>query len=78
MIDRIVHHADVISLKGNSCRLKNTNLPLVRHIRHKTPWPRFQLALMAQFSAGVNIIGRPAVSNKSTQHQQLRSGKRHA
>ncbi|PRY69350.1 hypothetical protein B0I08_10222 [Glaciihabitans tibetensis] len=27
MIDRIVHHADVISLKGTSYRMKNHQLP---------------------------------------------------
>ena len=26
MIDRLVHHADVIALKGDSYRLKNHNL----------------------------------------------------
>jgi hypothetical protein len=26
MIDRIVHHADVIALKGSSYRLKNTGI----------------------------------------------------
>jgi DNA replication protein DnaC len=26
MIDRIVHHAEVITLKGASCRLKNTGI----------------------------------------------------
>jgi DNA replication protein DnaC len=28
MIDRIVHHAEVITLKGNSYRLKNTKTTL--------------------------------------------------
>jgi DNA replication protein DnaC len=28
MIDRIVHHAEVITLKGGSYRLKNTNTTL--------------------------------------------------
>ncbi|MDQ0078487.1 hypothetical protein J2S97_003686 [Arthrobacter oryzae] len=41
MIDRIVHHADVISLKGNSYRSRNTNQPPVRHNRNTTPWPPF-------------------------------------
>lgn len=26
MIDRLVHHAEVIALKGNSCRLRNRDL----------------------------------------------------
>lgn len=26
MIDRIVHHADVLTLKGNSYRLRNTEI----------------------------------------------------
>ncbi len=26
MIDRLVHHAEVIALKGDSCRLKNREL----------------------------------------------------
>lgn len=54
-IDRIVHHADVISLKGNGYRLKRHQPTPVPHNRTTTPWPRFQLALMALFSVGVNI-----------------------
>jgi DNA replication protein DnaC len=34
MIDRLVHHAEILSLKGDSYRLKNRDLP-----RRTTPDP---------------------------------------
>ncbi|MHA7303568.1 SGNH/GDSL hydrolase family protein, partial [Pseudarthrobacter sp. MDT1-22] len=39
---------------------KNTNPPPVRHNRTTTPWPRFQLALLAPFSVGVNTVAGKA------------------
>ena len=40
MIDRLVHHAEVISLKGDSCRLKNRDLgriPAASHDHGENP-----------------------------------------
>jgi IstB-like ATP binding protein len=40
MIDRLVHHAEVISLKGDSYRLKNRDLgriPAASHDHGETP-----------------------------------------
>jgi len=34
MIDRLVHHADIISLKGDSYRLKNRDLGRIPAARH--------------------------------------------
>jgi hypothetical protein len=37
MIDRLVHHAEVISLKGDSYRLRNRDLGPVPTTKHTTP-----------------------------------------
>jgi hypothetical protein len=48
MIDRIVHHADVLTLKGSSYRLKDTGIDTLPSARadntansHTTTWPTF-------------------------------------
>ncbi len=40
--------------KATATGSRSTNPTPVRHNRTTTPWPRFQLALMALFSVGVN------------------------
>lgn len=59
MIDRIVHHADVISLKATATGSSNTNPSQLRHTRTPQRWPCFQLAEVAQFSVGVNTWKLP-------------------
>jgi DNA replication protein DnaC len=40
MIDRLVHHADIIALKGDSYRLKNRDLGTIpRPARHEGDQP---------------------------------------
>lgn len=33
MTDRIVHHAEVVTLKGSSCRLRNTEIETLPSVR---------------------------------------------
>jgi hypothetical protein len=58
MIDRLVHHADVIALKGDSYRLKDRDLgrvPAAGNRRTMTPrLPNFQLPTTAQVSVAVD------------------------
>jgi hypothetical protein len=42
MIDRLVHHADVISLKGDSYRLKDRDLGVVPRDVGDTPGSRLK------------------------------------
>ena len=55
MIDRIVHHADVLTLKGASYRLRGRGIdslpstrPKNRQTRTRKPWPRFRPSLSPQ------------------------------
>jgi IstB-like ATP binding protein len=61
MIDRIVHHADVLTLKGNSYRLRNTDIDTLPSHRAsdkaqqpQPPWPTFRRALLARISRSVD------------------------
>jgi hypothetical protein len=61
MIDRIVHHADVHTLKGASYRLKHLTddtLPSVSAIRQTRPttWPSFRRACPAHYSTSVDKL----------------------
>jgi len=59
MIDRVVHHADVLTLKGASYQLRNRGidtLPSKRHPRHgrladTNRWPRFRASDRRHFRA---------------------------
>jgi hypothetical protein len=50
MIDRVVHHADVLTLEGASFRLRNPGIDTLTNIRNQAPadlnptnpWPRFR------------------------------------
>ena len=61
MIDRIVHHAEVLTLKGSSYRLKHTgSTPCpapdspARHTRPTTTWPSLRRAEPAHYSTSVD------------------------
>jgi hypothetical protein len=59
MIDRLVHHADVVSLKGDSYRLKDRDLgrvPTATPRNHDRPGVRFHLPRGGQFSAAVDTV----------------------
>ncbi|HEV7172112.1 hypothetical protein [Pedococcus sp.] len=58
MIDRVVHHADVLTLKGASYRLPNrgstpcpASEPKTRHTRTTNRWPRFRASHRPQIRA---------------------------
>lgn len=60
MIDRIVHHADVLPLKGNSYRMRDTRLTLPSektenkaHYATNT-WPTIQLPKTDHFSTSAD------------------------
>lgn len=66
MIDRIVHHAEVITLKGSSYRLRHTQidtLPSARAERkanqNQQPWPRIQPALTGDDEVAADPVGSP-------------------
>jgi len=66
MIDRLVHHAEILSLKGDSYRLKNhTRLQSLPHRarpqNHPPPGARPSLRTGGQFSTGTtgSILSRP-------------------
>jgi len=57
MIDRVVHHADVLTLKGASYRLRNRGIDTLPSIRTQDPadsnptnrWPRFRASERPRF-----------------------------
>ena len=59
MIDRVVHHADVLTLKGTSYRLRNRGIetcpasgPKARQTTNATNrWPRFRASDLPHFRA---------------------------
>ncbi len=69
MIDRLVHHAEVVSLKGDSYRLKDRDLGRVPHRRRSvTTNPaggvNFQPVKQGQNSAGVDSVQHPTFAPK--------------
>ncbi len=65
MIDRLVHHAEVIALKGDSYRLKDRDLdasPQPARPTTMTKGVNFHLPEGGQFSAAVDThrLGRPS------------------
>ncbi len=57
MIDRVVHHAELVSMRGDSFRLKDRDLGRVSTNDAATRWPREG----GQFSGGVVMGFRPAL-----------------
>ena len=55
MIDRIVHHADVINLKGTSYRFKHRYPTATRAKQATRQRPCLQLAEVGLFSVGMNV-----------------------
>jgi hypothetical protein len=67
MIDRLVHHAEVIALKGDSYRLKDRDLGRVPTSQPRTNtsrrWVNFQMPELDQFSgSGTVSVSRSGVS----------------
>lgn len=54
MIDRIVHHSEVLNLTGSSYRLRNKTRNQLQAQYNSNPWPCFQSTKLALFSVGVN------------------------
>jgi hypothetical protein len=54
MVDRLVHHAEVIVLKGESYRLKGKGKEVMGSESTRARTRSFQPAITAQFSTGVD------------------------
>lgn len=81
MIDRIVHHADVLTLKGASYRPRGRGIdsspasaPKIRQTNNTNWWPHFQASLWHQVRPSSTVNGQPETNGIDCGYRDANTG----